>query len=94
MLNCNHVKKGLEPFVKYGNISMVEWDLFVAQKTSAEAKEFSEKMSELNMKNIYKPQLGPSEYRCKAPKWRAKEEELSRTGVPNPLKGLNVRTRN
>ena len=94
MLNCNYVKKGLEPFEKYGNITKVEWDLFVAQKTSAQSKELSDKMFELNKKNKYKPRLGPGRYRCKAPKWRAKEEELSRRGVQNPLEGLNVRARN
>ena len=94
MLNCNFVKKGLVPFEKYGNISKDDWNLFVEQKTSAEAKELSDKMIELNKKNKYKPHLGPGGYRGKVTKWRAKEQELASKGKPNPLQGLPERTKN
>jgi hypothetical protein len=38
--------------------------------------------------------LGSRGYKAAMPKWAKKEQELSGAGIPNPLEGFMVRTRN
>ena len=93
-LNCNYVKKGRLPFDKYGNIPPSDWDTFVQQKTTPEALALSEKMTELNKKNLYPVHLGPGGYRAKVEKWREQEEALESQGKANPVRSYNDRTKN
>ena len=93
-LNCDFVKMNKTPFSKYGKISPDDWETFVSQKTSPEAIALSEKMAELNRKNKFKVHLGPGGYRKKVGKWRAREEKNRALGIPDPLEGLEERSRN
>jgi hypothetical protein len=52
------------------------------------------KMKELNAKNKFRHKLGPGGYKAAMPKWVKKEQELHNAGIPDPLEGCTVRTRN
>jgi hypothetical protein len=51
-------------------------------------------MKELNVKNKFRHKLGPGGYKAAMPKWTKKEQELCDAGIPDPLEGCIVRTRN
>jgi hypothetical protein len=51
-------------------------------------------MKELNVKNKFRHKLGPGAYKAAMPKWAKKESELRDAGIPDPLDGCTVRTRN
>jgi hypothetical protein len=51
-------------------------------------------MKELNTKNKFRHKLGPGGYKAAMSKWEKKEQELRGTGIPDPLEGCTVRTRN
>jgi hypothetical protein len=46
------------------------------------------------MKNKFRHKLGPGEYMTAMPKWAKKEQELRDVGIPDPLEGCTVCTRN
>jgi hypothetical protein len=51
-------------------------------------------MKELNVKNKFRHKLGPGGYKDAMSKWTKKEQELHEAGIPDPLEGCTVRTRN
>jgi hypothetical protein len=51
-------------------------------------------MKELNAKNKFRHKLGPRGYKAAMPKRKKKEHELHEAGIPDPLEGCTVRTRN
>jgi hypothetical protein len=51
-------------------------------------------MKELNAKNKFRNKLGPGGYKAAMPKWAKKEQELREAGIPDPLEGCTVHTRN
>jgi hypothetical protein len=51
-------------------------------------------MKELNVKNKFRHKLGPGGYKAAMPKWAKKDQELHDAGIPDPLEGCTVRTRN
>jgi hypothetical protein len=51
-------------------------------------------MKELNVKNKFRHKLGPGGYKAAMPKWAKKDQELHDAGIPDPLEGCTVRTKN
>jgi hypothetical protein len=51
-------------------------------------------MEEPNVKNKFRHKLGNGGYKAAMPKWAKKEQELCDAGIPYPLEGCTVRTRN
>jgi hypothetical protein len=51
-------------------------------------------MKELNVKNKFRHKLGPGGYKIAMPNSAKKEQELHEVGIPDPLQGCTVRTRN
>jgi hypothetical protein len=62
--------------------------------TTPEAIALSNKMKELNAKNKFRHKLGPGGYKAAMLKWTKKEQYLHEDGIPDPLEGCKVRTRN
>jgi hypothetical protein len=52
-INTYYVQQNKPPFEKYGNISIAEWDTFVAKMTTLEALARRKKMSDLAKRNKY-----------------------------------------
>jgi hypothetical protein len=71
-----------------------KWDTFVQQHITPQAVALSNKMKELNTKNKFRHKLGLGGYKAAMPKWVKKEQELHDVGIPDPLEGCTVRTRN
>jgi hypothetical protein len=71
-----------------------EWNTFIQQQTTPQVIALGNKMKELNVKNKFRHKLGPREYKATMPKWVKKEQELRDAGIPDPLEGCTVRTRN
>jgi hypothetical protein len=93
-LNKYYVQRGLSPLNQFGYITTNEWDTFVQQHTTPQAIDLSNKMKELNMKNKFRHKLGPGGYKATMSKWVKKEQELCDAGIPYPLEGCIVHTRN
>jgi hypothetical protein len=79
---------------RFGYITPNEWDTFIKQYTTIEVIALSNKMEELNAKNKSKHKLRPGGYKVAMPKWAKKEQELCDAGIPDPLEGYTVCTRN
>jgi hypothetical protein len=88
------VQRGLSPLNQFGYITPNEWDTFVQQQTTPQAIALSNKKKELNAKNKFRHKLGPGGYRAAMPKWAKKEQELRNAGIPGPLEGCTMCTRN
>jgi hypothetical protein len=71
-----------------------EWNTFVQQHTTPKVVALSNKMKELIAKNKFRHKLGPGGYKSVIPKWAKKEQELHEVGMPDPLEGCTVRTKN
>ncbi len=54
----------------------------------------SNRKKEPIQKNKFKHRLGPGGYKAAIPLWTKKEQELHEAGIPDPLEGCTVRTRN
>jgi hypothetical protein len=93
-LNKFYVYRGLSPLNQFGYIMPNEWDIFVQQQTTPQAVALNNKMKGLNVKNKFSHKLGPGGYKDAMPKWAKKEQELHDAGIPDPLKGCTVHTRN
>jgi hypothetical protein len=93
-LNKYYVQTGLPPLNRFGYIMPNEWDTFVQQHTTPQAVTLSKKIKELNVKNKFRHKVGPGWYKDAMPKWEKKDQELHDAGIPNPLEGCTVRTRN
>uniref|UniRef100_J3L8H5 Uncharacterized protein n=1 Tax=Oryza brachyantha TaxID=4533 RepID=J3L8H5_ORYBR len=81
--------KNKTPFEKYGSITQIEWDKFVARMTTPEAIA-RRKMSDMAKKNKYPQRLGSSGYNAHVAKWRATEEKLTAQGKPLLVQPLNI----
>jgi hypothetical protein len=62
--------------------------------TTPEAITLSNKMKELNMKNKFRHKLGPGGYKAAMSIWTKKEQEHQEAGIPDPLEGCTVCTKN
>jgi hypothetical protein len=93
-LNKYYVQRGLSPLNWFGYITPNEWNTFVQQHTTPEAIALSNKMKELNKKNKFRHKLGPGGYKAVMPIWTKKEQELHEAGIPYPLEGCMVCTKN
>jgi hypothetical protein len=93
-LNKYYVQRGLSPLNRFGYITPNEWDTFVQQHITPQVVALSNKMKELNTKNKFRHKLGLGGYKSAMSKWTKKEQELHDVGIPDPLKGCTVRTRN
>jgi hypothetical protein len=51
-------------------------------------------MKELNKKNKFRHKLEPEGYKAAMPIWTKKEQELREAGIPDPLEGCTVCTKN
>jgi hypothetical protein len=90
----NYVQRGLSPLNQFGYIMPNEWDTFVQQHTTPQAVAISNKMKELNAKNKFRHKPGPRGYKSAMPKWAKKEQKLHDAGIPDPLDGCTMCTRN
>jgi hypothetical protein len=54
----------------------------------------SNRMKELIRNNKFKHRLGPGGYKAAIPLWTKKEQELREDGIPDPLEGCMLCTRN
>jgi hypothetical protein len=93
-LNKYYVQRGLSPLNRFGYITPNEWDTFVQQHITPQVVALSNKMKELNAKNKFRHKVGLGGYKSAMSKWTKKEQELRDVGIPDPLKGCTVRTRN
>jgi hypothetical protein len=93
-LNKHYVQRGLSLLNQFLYITPNEWDTFVQQHTTPQAVALSSKMKELNAKNKSRHKLRLGGYKAAVPKWAKKEQELHDAGIPDPLEGCTVRTRN
>jgi hypothetical protein len=93
-INKYYVQRGISPLNRFGYITSNEWDTFVQQHTTPQAVALSNKMKELNTKNKFRHKLGPRGHKAAMPKWTKKEQELRDAGIPDPLEGCTVCTRN
>jgi hypothetical protein len=93
-LNKYYVQSGLSPLNQIGYIMPNEWDTFVQQHTTPQVIALSNKMKELKVKKKFRHKLGPRGYKGAIPKWTKKEQELRDAGIPDPLEGYTVCTRN
>jgi hypothetical protein len=91
-LNKYYAQRGLSPLNQFGYITPNEWD--IQQHTTPQVVVLSNKMKELNVKNKFSHKLGPGGYKAAMPKWAKKVQELRDAGIPDPLEGCTVCTRN
>jgi hypothetical protein len=94
MLSKSTVHMGLSLLNWFGYITPNEWDTFIQQYTTPQVVALSNKIKELNMMNKFRHKLGPRRYKAAMSKWAKKKQELRDTGIPNPLEGGTVRTKN
>ena len=90
-LNTWYVQKGRTLFADYGDITPAQWEEFVRQKTTEEARALSQKQTELVKSNIHKVGLGPGGYQRKIDQWRREREAAIAAGEPDPYDGLDDR---
>jgi hypothetical protein len=93
-LDRYYVQRGLSPQNRFGYITPNEWDTFVQQHTTPQVIALSNKMKELNAKNKFRHKLGPGGYKVAMSKWAKKEQELRDDGIPDPLEGCTMHTKN
>jgi hypothetical protein len=93
-LNKYYVQRGLSSLNWFGYITPNKWDTFTQQHTTPQAIALSNKMKELNVKNKFRHKLGPRGYKATMPKWEKMEQDLRDAGIPNPIEGCIVCTRN
>jgi hypothetical protein len=93
-INKYYVQRGLSPLNQFGYITINEWDTFVQQHTTSQVVALSNKMKELNVKNKFWHKLGLGGYKATIPKWAKKEQGLHDAGIPDPLEGCTMHTRN
>lgn len=68
-MNTNFDQNNKSPFEKWGNITPIEWDMFVAKMTTPEALARRKRMSDLVKKNKYPHRLGSSGYNGHVGQW-------------------------
>jgi hypothetical protein len=93
-LNKFYVQPDVSSFNRFGFITPNEWNTFKELCTTPEAMACSNRMIELIRKNKFKRRLGPGGYKATIPLWAKKEQELREAGIPDPLEGCMLHTRN
>jgi hypothetical protein len=93
-LNKFYVQPDVSSFNRFGFITPNEWNTFKELRTTPEAMSCSNRMIELIRKNKFKRRLGPGGYKAAIPLWAKKEQELREAGIPDPLEGCMLHTRN
>jgi hypothetical protein len=93
-LNKFYVQPDVSSFNQFGFITPNEWNTFKELCTTPEAMSCSNRMIELIRKNKFKRRLGPGGYKATIPLWAKKEQELREAGIPDPLEGCMLHTRN
>jgi hypothetical protein len=71
-----------------------EWNTFIQQHTTPSIIALNNRMKELNKKTKSRHKLGHDGYKVAMPIWRKKEKELREDGIPDPIEGCTVRTKN
>jgi hypothetical protein len=93
-LNKFYVQPGVSPLNQFGLSTPNEWNTFQQLQTTPEAMARCNRMKELIQKNKMKHRLGPGEYKAAIPRWTKKEQKLHEAGIPDPLEGCTLCTRN
>jgi hypothetical protein len=93
-LNKLYVQPGVSPLNRFEFITPNESNTFQQLHTTPKAMARSNKMKELIQKNKFKHRRGPVEYKVAIPLWTKKEPELHEAGIPDPLEGCMLCTRN
>jgi hypothetical protein len=93
-LNKFYVQPGVSPFNRFGFITLNEWNTFQQLYTTPEAMARNNIMKELIRKNKFKDRLVPGGYKATISLRTKKEQELHEAGIPDPLEGCILRTRN
>jgi hypothetical protein len=93
-LNKFYVQLGVSPLNRFGFITPNEWNAFQQLHTTPEAIVLSNRMKELIRKNKFKHRLGPGGYKTAILLWTKKKHELQEGGIPDPLEGCMLSTRN
>jgi hypothetical protein len=93
-LNKFYIRTDRSQLNQFWFITPNEWNTFQQQHTSPEAIALSNKMKELNKKNKFTHRLGPGGYKAVMPKCTKKEQEIHAAGIPDPLEGCTLHTKN
>jgi hypothetical protein len=93
-LNKFYVQPGVSPLNRFGFITPNEWNSLQQLHTTPEIIALSSRMKELIQKNKFKHILEPSGYKATIPLWTKNEQKLCEAGIPDPLEGCMLRTRN
>jgi hypothetical protein len=93
-LNKFYVQPGVSLFNRFGFITPNEWNTFKELHTTPESMAHNNRMKGLIQKNNFKHKLGPGGYKAAIPLWTKKEQEICEAGIPDPLDGFTLRTRN
>jgi hypothetical protein len=93
-LNKFYVQHGVLSFNRFGFITPNEWRTFQQLHTTPEVMVCNNRMKELIQMNKFKHRLGPGGYKTAIPLETKKEQELREAGIPDPLEGCMLRTRN
>jgi hypothetical protein len=93
-LNKLYVQPGVSPFNQFGFITPNKWNTFQQLHTTPEVMVHNNRMKELIQKNNFKHRLGLGGYKAAIQLWTKKEHELRGAGIPDPLKGCTLHTRN
>jgi hypothetical protein len=93
-LNKFYVQPGVSPFNRFGFITPNEYNTFKDLHTTLEFMARSNRMKEVIQKNEFKHRLGLGGYKAAIPLWTKKEQELHEAGIPDPLEGCILHTRN
>jgi hypothetical protein len=93
-VNKFYVQPGVSPFNRFGFITLNEWNTFQQLYTTPEAMARNNIMKELIRKNKFKDRLVPGGYKATISLRTKKEQELHEAGIPDPLEGCILRTRN
>jgi hypothetical protein len=93
-LNKFYVQPCVSPFNWFGFITPNEWNTFQQLHTTPEAMVHSNKMKELIQKNKFRHRLGPGRYKAAISLYTKKEQDLREAGIPDPLEGCTLCTRN
>jgi hypothetical protein len=93
-LNKFYVQPCVSSFNRFGFITLNEWNTFQQLYTTPKAMARNNIMKELIRKNKFKDRLVPGGYKATISLRTKKEQELHEVGIPDPLEGCILHTRN
>jgi hypothetical protein len=94
VLNREYMQTGRTPFEDYNFITRDIWEDFVMKQSMKEAKAKGEEFSELAKRNKLHHHIGMTGYAANTEKWWQEKREVAEAGQPNPLQGVDERSRN